>query len=346
MKKKAKSQNLSLCNRCGKCVPVCPSYRVYKTEAFSPRGRLFLFSCEREHESFELCLFCERCQKVCPHNISFPELYLENLKKKKETSISKEIVKAFSKDPLLAFLKLNNWLHFVNLRKESQPEIFPAKGDITIYLSCGLKYFYPQALENFRKLIERKGIVIGIPEGLVCCGAIFLDLGMIFLLKKNAIKNLEILEKEKYPILMFCATCFWMFKKVYPLIFKDTVYEERFNKLSEKVILAHSYLFSELEEGAKILEKQALSENVIFHIPCHLTEELSLVKNKLKVKEFCCGSAKFSLWLKGFQEKNKKEWIKNLENKNILATFCTGCYLNFSILLRKPPLIYHWMELL
>jgi glycolate oxidase iron-sulfur subunit len=346
MRNLTKIQKFSLCNRCGKCVPVCPSYRVYKTEAFSPRGRLFLFSCEREHESFELCLFCERCQKICPHNIGFPELYLENLKKKKEKPISKEIIKAFSKDPLLTFLKLNNWLHFVNLRKESQTEILPTKGDITIYPSCGLKYFYPRALENFRKLVKNKGITGGIPEGLVCCGAIFLNLGLISLLKENAVKNLEVLEKEKGPILIFCATCLWMFKKIYPLIFKDTPYKERFNKLSEKVISAHSYLFSEFEEEVNILEKKTLSENVIFHIPCHLTEELSLVKNKLKAKDFCCGSAKLSLWLKGFQEKNKKEWIKNLENKDILATFCTGCYLNFSILLKKPPLIYHWMELL
>lgn len=346
MKNQKKTQIFSLCNRCGKCIPVCPSYGVYKTEAFSPRGRIFLFSQGKKHESFDFCLFCERCQKICPNNISFPELYLEDLKKKKENTFSKELMKAFSKDPLFTFLKLNNWLHLVNLRKETQVEFKVTKGDVTVYYSCGLKHLYPRALKNFEKILKKRGISIGIPEGLVCCGAIFLNLGLISLLKENALKNLEILEKEEGPILMFCATCLWMFKRVYPQIFKETEYEKRFEKLSKRIVSAHSYLFSEIEDKAEILNKRAFNENIIFHIPCHLTEELNLVKNKLEGKEFCCGSVKFSLLLKGFQEENKKYWVKNLKSKNILATFCTGCFLNFNVLLKKPPLIYHWFELL
>jgi len=332
MKKEIKEKILNLCNLCGKCVPVCPSYKVYKKESFSPRGRLFLFSQGIEHKSFEFCLLCERCERICPHHIGFPTFYLEKLKEKE--------------NPLLTFLNFNSLIDLINLKKELPIGFKQTEGDITLYYSCGLKYLYPSALERFEKILEKRGITVGIPKGLVCCGAIFLNFGLISNLKENALKNLEILEKTKGHLVMFCATCLWMFKKIYPQVFKDTKYEKSFINLSERAISAYAYLSLKAEDELKTLEEKKLRENILFHLPCHLTEEFNLVKNKIKARDFCCGSAKIFLWLKGFQKENKREWIKNLEKTEILATFCTGCYLNFSILLRKPPLILHWLELL
>lgn len=334
MKSETKERILNLCNLCGKCVPVCPSYRVYRKEAFSPRGRLFLLSQGIEHESFEFCLLCERCEKTCPHHIGFPSFYFEKLKEEKK------------RDPLIALLKLNNLVHLVNLKKELPIETKSTGGEVTVYYSCGLKYLYPQALKRFKEILEKKGITIEIPDGLVCCGGIFLNLRLISLLKENALKNLKILEKTKGYIVMFCATCLWIFKKVYPQIFKNTEYEKRFIKLSERIISAYAYLSLKVEDMLTVLVEKKTKENILFHLPCHLTEDFNLVKNKIDIKDFCCGSAKIFPWLKGFQEKNKREWIKNLKNKRILATFCTGCYLNFNVLLKKPPLIFHWLELL
>lgn len=334
MKKETKEKILNLCTLCGKCVPVCPSYRVYKKEAFSPRGRLFLLSQEIEHESFEFCLFCERCERICPHHIGFPSFYLEKLIEEKK------------KNPLLTFLKLNNLVHLVNLREKSSMEFKSKEGEVTVYYSCGLKYLYPEALRKFEETLKKRRIAVGIPEGLVCCGAIFLSLGSISHLKENALKNLEVLEKTDGYIVMFCATCLWIFKKIYPKIFENTLYEEKFVKLSERIISAYTYLSLKAKDILKILEEEKIKKNILFHLPCHLTEDFNLVKNKIETKDFCCGSAKISLWLKGFQKENKREWVRNLKNKKILATFCTGCYLNFNMLFKKPPLILHWLELL
>jgi len=332
MKEKIKEKILNLCNLCGKCVSVCPSYRVYKKESFSPRGRLFLLSHEIEHKSFEFCLFCERCERICPHHIGFPTFYLEKLKEKE--------------NPLLTFLNLNNFINLINLKKELPTKIMKEEGDIIVYYSCGLKYLYPSALERFEEILKKRGISTGVPKGLVCCGAIFLNLGLISNLKENALKNLEILEKTKGYLVIFCATCLWMFKKIYPQVFKDTKYEKGFIELSKRAISAYNYLSLKAEDELKILEEKKLRENILFHLPCHLTEDFNLVKNKIETRDFCCGSAKFFLWLKNFQKENKSLWVKNLENIEILATFCTGCYLNFNALLKKPPLILHWLELL
>ncbi len=314
MKREVREKILNLCNLCGKCVPVCPSYRVYKKEAFSPRGRLFLLSQGIEHESFEFCLLCERCERICPHHIGFPSFYLGKLKE--------------------------------DLGRKWPMEFKSKEGEVTVYYSCGLKYLYPQALRRFEEILEKRGITVEIPKNLVCCGAPFLNLGLISNLKEKALKNLEVLEKTNGYIVMFCATCLWIFKKIYPKIFKDTQFEERFGKLSERVISAFTYLSLEAEDVLKVLEEERIKKNILFHLPCHLTEDFNLVKNKIETKDFCCGSAKISLWLKGFQKENKREWIRNLKDKKILATFCTGCYLNFNMLLKKPPLVFHWLELL
>jgi len=341
---------LKFCTRCGKCVPVCPSYQVYKSELFSPRGRIFLTLKNQFHETFYFCLLCGRCENTCPNGVSFPEAYIEILKEKKENSISKELLKKLAGNPLKTFLELNNWLHLLPLKEkrvsEKTKQAFSQEGEITIYYSCGLKYLYPEVLEKVRELLERVKIKATMPEEVDCCGAIFLNLGYLSLLKEKALKNLKILEKTKGPILIFCATCLWIFKKVYPEVFKGSVYEERFKNLAERVTSAYNYFIEVAPEEMEKLREQSQKSNTLFHLSCHLTEDFNLVKNKLEVKKFCCGSPKAFLWLKGFQEKYKKEWFRNLEKINILATFCTGCYLNFKVLLKGPPQIKHWFELL
>ncbi len=316
MSQKTLREILNLCTRCGKCVPSCPSYRIYKKEAFSPRGRLFLISQNRVHESFDFCLLCEKCERICPHGMGFPLFYLKNLN---------------------SFLTL----------EEKEIQFYKTeKSQIMIYPSCGIKYLYPEAMEKFIFIMKKKNILVEKIKEFLCCGAPFLNLGIFPLFKKNAIKNLNILEKIDKSFVVFCATCLWIFKKIYPFIFQGTPYEQRFLKLSQKIVPAYQVLFEIADEEIKSLIEKVKNEKIIFHLSCHLTEEFKLFKNKIETKEFCCGSPKIFLWTKGFQEKYKREWVKNLENINILATFCTGCYLNFTILLKRPPLIYHWLELL
>ena len=36
------------CIRCGRCLPVCPTYQLTQLEMFSPRGRLSLLGCLEE----------------------------------------------------------------------------------------------------------------------------------------------------------------------------------------------------------------------------------------------------------------------------------------------------------
>ena len=63
------------CERCGRCLTVCPVYQQTRIETFSPRGRLELIRAvstgeltpgDRYRQSIQSCLQCLACLNACP----------------------------------------------------------------------------------------------------------------------------------------------------------------------------------------------------------------------------------------------------------------------------------------
>jgi len=76
---------LQACIRCGRCLPVCPTYQLTQLETFSPRGRLSLLRAVEDGklditEGIEAhlyhCLDCRACNTVCPPGVHIGELIL------------------------------------------------------------------------------------------------------------------------------------------------------------------------------------------------------------------------------------------------------------------------------
>ena len=73
------------CIRCGRCLPVCPTYEETQLEMYSPRGRLSLLRAV-EDGKLEIgrgveahlyhCLDCRACNIVCPPGVPIGELIL------------------------------------------------------------------------------------------------------------------------------------------------------------------------------------------------------------------------------------------------------------------------------
>lgn len=74
------------CIRCGRCLPVCPTYQETQLETFSPRGRLSLLRAVEDgvlgitpgvEAHLYHCLDCRACNTVCPPGVRIGELIVQ-----------------------------------------------------------------------------------------------------------------------------------------------------------------------------------------------------------------------------------------------------------------------------
>ncbi len=79
------NEELAKCMKCGFCRAVCPIFSEFKTEPYSPRGRLQLFKSLLRgithftsiwHDSLFRCLMCKACVEECPSGVELDRLFL------------------------------------------------------------------------------------------------------------------------------------------------------------------------------------------------------------------------------------------------------------------------------
>ena len=71
------------CNKCGFCLPACPTYRISGQELHSPRGRIAMVeAAAREElpdlsgmeEALEFCVGCRACEPACPSGVHYERI--------------------------------------------------------------------------------------------------------------------------------------------------------------------------------------------------------------------------------------------------------------------------------
>ena len=71
------------CVHCGFCLPVCPTYVLWREEMDSPRGRIYLMRMAQEGTAkmnnewvghFDSCLGCVACMTACPSGVDYGKL--------------------------------------------------------------------------------------------------------------------------------------------------------------------------------------------------------------------------------------------------------------------------------
>lgn len=165
---KAISNTDPSCERCGRCLSVCPVYDVERIETLSPRGRLDLISGmqtgefapgPRYAEALFSCLQCLACVEACPKGVDAAGRILQGRMRstssvQNEESLERLLMAAvLDHRPLVAALaRLTSWVQ----------GFFPKKG-----LPCSrhLPMFLPDILAG-RRIPEFGGIRLyqGLPE--------------------------------------------------------------------------------------------------------------------------------------------------------------------------------------
>ncbi|HYM25314.1 MAG TPA: heterodisulfide reductase-related iron-sulfur binding cluster [Vicinamibacterales bacterium] len=71
------------CVHCGFCLPACPTYALWRREADSPRGRIYLMKAGLDGRApldaayqrhFDTCLGCMACMTTCPSGVQYDRL--------------------------------------------------------------------------------------------------------------------------------------------------------------------------------------------------------------------------------------------------------------------------------
>lgn len=199
------------CVQCGLCLPYCPTYRLDRNEAESPRGRIALARALADgslpvtalaYAHLDHCLGCRRCEPVCPAGVDYGALLLETRREqrvRRHTSwrqISTEWLAARPRllDRLFGayrtfYLLLPKWLprpppaRMTIATPTLQSSNATASGSPTdprtasLFRGCIARCYDAGVHDALHRLCAATGIALIEPDTQTCCGALHAHAG-------------------------------------------------------------------------------------------------------------------------------------------------------------------------
>ena len=200
------------CVMCGLCLPHCPTYRLERQEAESPRGRIALARALTSGRieptpvaiaHLDHCLACLSCQKVCPSEVQYDEIITRSragLAARRPTpGALQRLVRDSGRLVLLArigaalraqrwLLPLARWLprgsrwralaeELPDLPVESglgprKASAAATRGRVVLFRGCVASVYDRDTHAAAQTLLEALGYEVAIPPGTPCCGAL------------------------------------------------------------------------------------------------------------------------------------------------------------------------------
>jgi glycolate oxidase iron-sulfur subunit len=208
-------RELEHCNKCGFCLPACPTYQETGLEMHSPRGRLSLAEAAWRGElspgtgladALAQCIGCRACESACPSGVHYG-VVLEHARRDLRRQSRRYVVHTRAAGPLLGLVTRRRWFRSavrVGRLARALPmprsaraltdmlpevEVRPARFDppaargpgvVPVYFvdTCVMDAVYPQANRDARLLLTAAGARILPGDGEEgCCGALHLHTG-------------------------------------------------------------------------------------------------------------------------------------------------------------------------
>jgi glycolate oxidase iron-sulfur subunit len=233
------------CVMCGLCLPHCPTYRLDRLEAESPRGRIALARAlsagtlapsPTALAHLDHCLGCLSCQKVCPSKVDYDEI-LVLTRARLAADRPPDRLQAWLRDPrrLTRFARLgaaigaHRWLPLLAqllprasrwrrlattlpappppLRLSQPAPMTASRGErVALFRGCVASVYDRDTLAAARHLLEASGhVVIELP-GTHCCGALPRHSGDISRAEHEAAATRSALEAAGADVVVSCAS--------------------------------------------------------------------------------------------------------------------------------------------
>lgn len=318
------------CVMCGLCLPHCPTYRVGRDEAESPRGRIAIARALTDGRigpeptalaHLDQCLTCLSCEDVCPSRVHYGEIITGiRAALRRRRPRAGWLVRTL-RDParmvLLAragaLLRAGRWLPAIaralplpaGLRTATErwpdaparPARIPAKpsatsrGRVIVFRGCVASVFDRDTHAAAARLLEALGYDVVIPQGTPCCGALARHAGEIESADRDAAAaRAALLATGAATVLVSATGCFG-----------DLADHVGGEGLEVRDI--HAFLAG--DERISALRFRPLTKRAALHLPCTqinvvgqtntiralLTRIPALTVLDLPLQPKCCGAA-------------------------------------------------------
>jgi len=271
--KKLSYDEVAKCNKCGFCLPSCPTYLVKKKEAFSSRGRnaITRFAIENKLQLSEdtenaifTCLGCGACEAVCLSSVKTKELIFRDRECQVGEGfypkITDRLVKTLEGTKNISDDDQDERAEWQELIKNLPEENFEKeKAEVLFFVGC-VASFFPMVQKipaNMATIMKKAGVdftILGGDEW--CCGFPLIGAGMPDKLEQMKMHNLKkVADVGAKKVVFTCPSCFHTWKHQY-----DT-----------KVELVHASQFiNQLIKAGRIKLKKEIRMRTTYHDPCDL----------------------------------------------------------------------------
>ena len=310
MQKKAEAMlTADHCLSCTSCMSSCPVMEASKEylgpKLIGPAHNRMRFSQEDVEESLDFCSNCKSCDRACPSGVEVSTLNMLQRGEYYRTHPHSQ------RDEMLAhgerMAKLVRSMPFgatcanLGMKIGKSLGIFSSMGiagerDMPAYASRSFRsmfkdiqqkssekkvVFYPGCFINdndpevgvaFVKVMQKNGYEVLLDEKFNCCGSPLVVTGYLDEALEHAHNNVARIlhwKKQGIPVVACCTSCSLMLKKEYEELFDEPEMKEA----AENVYDAFEFLAKLEEEGTLNTEFNSLSQQLLYHVPCHLKSQ-------------------------------------------------------------------------
>lgn len=289
------------CNKCGFCLPACPTYRLTGNEVDSPRGRIALVegalndeiaADEGLEQSLSYCLGCRACETACPSGVQYHRV-LEAGRKLLDTTrpkhrgltlLPRTLLRLTRRPQRMAAMarlgeRAGRWPVPRRLRALTpmlgyRPQAIPKSpshsqtlGDAAFFRGCVQEALFSDANQAAVELLSLAGYAVNAPSGQTCCGALAWHAGREEEARALARANIAAFEASgEAPVVNTAGGCGAMLSDYGEILADDPEWSERAARFSERV-KDWAQLLDDVPEP---LSFQGTGERITLQNSCHL----------------------------------------------------------------------------